>query len=477
MVRPAVHPVILSGGAGARLWPLSRTLRPKQVLPLTGSDSLLQQTIQRTVALGLPAPLIICNHEHRFLIAEQVRALALTQAPQIVLEPAARNTAAAAIAAALLVQRQDPAGLVLLLPADHIISTIAGLNTAVQTAADAARQGFIVTFGVPPRAPETGYGYIRAGEPCGGIADCHRIARFVEKPDAAAAAQLFADGRHFWNSGIFLFAAPTLLAEVERLQPALLDPVRRAVEQAVRDLDFLRLDAAAFSAAPAISLDYAVMELTDRGAVVRADLDWSDVGSWQALWERGPADDAGNVCVGETLAVDAAGCYLRGDGALVAVLGVADLIVVASDDAVLVAPRGRAQEVRRVVEAIEQSGRREAHSHRQVFRPWGWYRLLHGGARFQVKEILVQPGHRLSRQLHHHRAEHWVVVSGTAKVTRGNEVFYITEDQSTYIPHNTPHTLENPGRIPLRMIEVQSGPYLGEDDIIRFDDAYGRPLP
>jgi mannose-1-phosphate guanylyltransferase/mannose-6-phosphate isomerase len=375
------------------------------------------------------------------------------------------------------VQQQDPAGLVLLLPADHIIGNIAGLDAALQTAAAAARQGFIVTFGVPPRAPETGYGYIRCGGACDGIADCHRIERFIEKPDAAAAQQLFADGRHLWNSGIFVFAATTLLAEAERLQPALLDPVRRAVDQAVRDLDFLRLDAAAFTAAAAISLDYAVMELTDRGAVVRAALDWCDVGSWQALWERGPADAAGNVCVGETVAVDAARCYLRGDGALVAVLGVADLVVVASDDAVLVAPRDRAQEVRRIVEAIERGGRREARSHRQVFRPWGWYRLLHGGARFQVKEILVHPGHRLSRQLHHHRAEHWVVVSGTAKVTRGNEVFYITEDQSTYIPHNTPHTLENPGRIPLQMIEVQSGPYLGEDDIIRFDDAYGRSPP
>jgi mannose-1-phosphate guanylyltransferase/mannose-6-phosphate isomerase len=472
-VRPAVHPVILSGGAGARLWPLSRTLRPKQVLPLAGTDSLLQQTIQRTAALGLSAPLIICNHEHRFLIAEQLRALALAPR-QIVLEPEPRNTAAAAIAAALLVAQQDPAGLVLLLPSDHIIGNIAGLDAALQTAAAAAGQGFIVTFGVPPRAPETGYGYIRCGAACEGIADCHRIDRFIEKPDAAAAQQLFADGRHLWNSGIFVFAAATLLAEAERLQPALLDPVRRAVDQAVRDLDFLRLDAAAFTAAAAISLDYAVMELTDRGAVVRAALDWCDVGSWQALWERGPADDAGNVCVGETLAVEAARCYLRGDGALVAVLGVADLVVVASEDAVLVAPRDRAQDVRRIVEAIERSGRREARSHRQVFRPWGWYRLLHGGARFQVKEILVQPGHRLSRQLHHHRAEHWVVVSGTAKVTRGNEIFYITEDQSTYIPHNTPHMLENPGRIPLQMIEVQSGPYLGEDDIIRFDDAYGR---
>lgn len=468
-----VYPVILSGGAGTRLWPLSRALRPKQLLPLASDKSMLQETVRRVSGVEFGAPMIVCNGEHRFMIAEQMREIDSTPCA-IVLEPEGRNTAPAVAAAAVLLELQDPEALMLVLPSDHVIADTAGLHASVATAVAAAAEGALVTFGIRPSGPETGYGYIRRGDAWNGVAGCYEVAQFVEKPDLATARTYVDDERYSWNSGMFVFPVRTLLAELERLKPDLLTACRRAVTQAVHDLDFVRLNRDAFAEAESISIDYAVMEKTAKAVVVPTDIGWNDVGSWSALWEISNQDEAGNVFLGEAIALDARNCYIRGDGNLVAAIGVEDLIIVATDDVVLVVPRDRAQDVRKIVSEVERSGRTEHYVHTKVFRPWGWYQSIHDGHRFQVKEITVSPGQRLSLQMHHHRAEHWVVVSGTAKVTRGNESFFITEDQSTYIPHNTSHCLENPGKIPLRMIEVQSGPYLGEDDIIRFEDQYNR---
>lgn len=468
-----VYPVILSGGAGTRLWPLSRALRPKQLLPLVTDHSMLQETVRRVSGVGFGPPMIVCNGEHRFMIAEQLRSIGI-EPSAIVLEPEGRNTAPAVAAAAVLLAGQDPDAIMLVMPSDHVINDVPGLHAAIAKATAAAENGALVTFGITPDRPETGYGYIRRGAACDGLAGCYRVERFVEKPDLATAQQYLQSPEYSWNSGIFLFPVQALLAEVERLKPELLAACRAAVEHATTDLDFTRLDKKGFCRAESISIDYAVMERTDKGVVIPADFAWSDVGSWSALWDISPQDGNGNVCLGETIAIDSRNCYMRGDGNLIAAIGVEDLVVVATDDVVLVVPRDRAQDVRQLVGEVEKAGRTEHYIHTKVFRPWGWYQSIHDGHRFQVKEITVDPGHRLSRQMHHHRAEHWIVVSGTAKVTRGNESFYITEDESTYIPHNTSHCLENPGKIPLRMIEVQSGPYLGEDDIVRFEDQYGR---
>lgn len=469
----AITPVILSGGSGTRLWPMSRQLKPKQLLPLVSRRTMLQETVQRLDSRELLAPIIICNSEHRFIIAEQLRAIG-RRAAAIMLEPDGRNTAPAATVAALAVHRRDPDGVILLLPSDHVIADVDGFHAAIRTARAAAEQGALVTFGVVPQRAETGYGYIRGGEAFPGVDGCVRIDRFVEKPDLATAEAYVADGGYYWNSGMFLLPVGAFLREVERLHPDMLALCRQALEEAVTDLDFLRLSEAPFACLEAISLDHAVMEHTDKGAMVPVDIGWSDVGSWTALWELSETDRNGNVLMGDTIALATRGCYVRGERQLIATLGVEDLIVVATDDVVLVAAKTHAQDVKKVVDRLAKDGRREHINHSQVFRPWGWYQSIHDGNRFQVKEIVVEPGHSLSAQMHHHRAEHWVVVSGTARVTRGNETFYLTEDQSTYIPHNTPHRLENPGKIPLKMIEVQSGPYLGEDDIVRFGDNYGR---
>jgi len=469
-----LHPVILSGGSGTRLWPLSRAQHPKQLLPLLSERSLLQEAALRVTDPQRFAPaLVVANDEHRFIVAEQLRLAGIT--PQaVVLEPLGRNTAPAIAVAALLLIGEDPGALMLVLPSDHAVSDVPAFLAAVDRAAAAAQKGRLVTFGIKPDRPETGYGYIRRGEPVAEAEGAFEVAAFVEKPDQARAEGYIAAGDHYWNSGMFLFPAALLLAELEARHPATVAACREALALAKRDLDFLRLDKAAFAEAENTSVDYAVMEHTRRAAVVPAGIGWSDVGTWDALWQIGRKDAAGNVCQGDIVLADSSNCYLRAEHGLITALGVEDLVVIATADAVMVTRRDRAQDIKQIVAQLERQGRGEAAGHPLVHRPWGSFRSIHNGDRVQVKHIMVKPGAKLSLQMHHHRAEHWVVVHGTAKVVRGNEETVLHEDQSTYIPLGTPHRLENPGKIPLHVIEVQSGSYLGEDDIVRFDDTYGR---
>jgi mannose-1-phosphate guanylyltransferase/mannose-6-phosphate isomerase len=469
-----IHPVILSGGSGTRLWPMSRALYPKQLLSLLGRESLLQQTVRRVAdPQRFAAPFIVANEEHRFIIAEQLREIQVAPGAML-LEPVGRNTAPAACAAALNLAESDPEALLLLLPSDHSIAGVDAFVAAVDRAAVAARHGAIVCFGIEPQRAETGYGYIRRGGVYEAIDGVFRVAEFIEKPEAARADEYLGSGEHYWNGGIFLFRAQVYLDELERLRPDMLAACRKALIEARRDADFIRLGNEAFAAGPADSIDYAVMEHTRRAAVAPVDMGWSDIGSWDAIWAMSEKDAAGNALEGKVVAEGARNCYLRSEAGLVAAVGVEDLVVVATDDAVMIAPRDRTQEVKSLVARLAKEGRSEVEALSTVHRPWGSYTALHNGHRVQVKHIVVKPGGRLSLQLHHHRAEHWVIVQGTAKIRRGDEELMLTEDQSTYIPLGTAHRLENPGKIPLHLIEVQSGSYLGEDDIIRLDDVYGR---
>lgn len=474
-------PIILSGGSGTRLWPLSRGLFPKQFLPLANEKSMLQNTVQRLDGLAdCHAPLVICNEEHRFIVAEQLRQSAVNPTA-IVLEPLGRNTAPAIAIAALAAMRHGEDPLLLVLAADHVITDIQAFHCAVATARQAAESGALVTFGIVPGHAETGYGYIELGSrsdlciasdlPPG----VHPVARFVEKPNLPTAQSYVESGRYLWNSGMFLFRASALIAELEHLAPQILSACRSSLAAAKADLDFLRLDSETFASCPEDSIDYAVMEKTDKAVVIPLDAGWSDVGSWNALWEVCEKNADGNVIKGDVLTVDSQDSYLHSaNGRLIAAVGVSDLVVVDTEDAVMVAHKGQVQQVKMIVDQLKADGRKEAAQHRVVYRPWGCYDSIDNGARYQVKRITVKPGAKLSVQMHHHRAEHWVVVSGTAKVLNGDKEILLTENQSIYIPVGVVHALENPGKIPLELIEVQSGAYLGEDDIVRFEDKYGR---
>jgi mannose-1-phosphate guanylyltransferase / mannose-6-phosphate isomerase len=468
-----IVPVILSGGSGTRLWPVSRESFPKQLWPLISEHTLLQETALRARGDRFAPPIVVCNQEHRFLIAEQLRATGIAY-PRILLEPVGRNSAPAIAAAAALVAEHDPDAVLWLLAADHVIGDTAALHKSLATAAAAARTGRIVTFGMRPTAPETGYGYIAIGPALDDVPGAYAVARFIEKPDPAKAALLATDGKHLWNSGMFVFTARTLLEELETHAPDVLHAVRRSVAERQADLDFTRLGIEAFTACPSISLDYAVAEKTSRAAVVPADIGWSDIGSWGALWELGRKDAQGNVAVGDVLLEAARNCYVRSDGMLATVVGLEDAVVVVTEDAVLAMHRDHAQDVKKVVDRLKASGRHEAVAHNRLYRPWGFFETLIQGERFQVKRIVVSPGRKLSLQKHFHRAEHWVVVNGSALVTRDDETFLVRENESVYLPLGCVHRLENPGKIPLALIEVQSGAYLGEDDIVRLDDVYNR---
>jgi mannose-1-phosphate guanylyltransferase/mannose-6-phosphate isomerase len=468
-----IHPVILSGGVGSRLWPLSRSLFPKQLLALAGDQSLIQDTVCRAAGPAFAEPTIVCNVEHRFLIAEQMRAAG--HAPGvIVLEPVGRNTAPAAAIAALMLAEKDPDAILLLLPADHVVRDQDAFRQAADSAAAAAAHGFLVTFGIAPKTPETGYGYVQRGAPLSESAHTFAVRRFVEKPDAVAAGRYIESGDYYWNSGMFAFQASSFLAELERLEPSLVANCRAAIREGKRDLDFFRLDPKAFEACESISIDYAVMEHTQKAAIVPVEMGWSDIGSWEALWDASDKDKDGNALKGDVLHHATRNSYLRSEGPLVAAVGVEDLVVVATKDAVLVSRKDTSQDVKKIVEQLDRGGRELHLTHRKVFRPWGAYEGLDIGDNFQVKRITVNPGAKLSLQMHHKRAEHWVVVSGTARVTRNDEVFSLGENESTFIPLGARHRLENIGTEPLHLIEVQSGSYLGEDDIVRFEDSYGR---
>lgn len=468
-----IYPAILCGGSGTRLWPLSRGLYPKQFLPIVTDRTLLQETVERVRGGPFAPPTMICNADHRFLVAEQLREAGIAPG-EIVLEPTARSTAPAAAVAALLAMAEDARALVLLLPSDHVIQDVAAFRKAMAVGRDAAASGGLVTFGMAATGPETGYGYIKRGDAVEGHAGAFKVARFVEKPTLDAARDMLAEGGYDWNSGMFLFSAAAYLAELESLQPEMLAACRAALEKGSRDLDFLRLDGDAFASCPADSIDVAVMEKTDKAVVVPSELGWSDVGAWSALWDIGGRDDDGNVVVGDVLADGVAGSYLRSEGPMLAAIGLNDMVVVATEDAVLVTPKARAADVKEMVERLRREGRSEHHAHLKVHRPWGWYQGIDSGPGFQVKRICVNPGARLSLQYHHKRAEHWVVVSGTARVTRGDAAMDLSANQSTYIPIGETHRLENPGTEPLHLIEVQSGDYLGEDDIVRLDDDFAR---
>ncbi|EAR22231.1 mannose-1-phosphate guanylyltransferase/mannose-6-phosphate isomerase [Nitrococcus mobilis] len=469
-----VVPVILSGGVGSRLWPLSRELYPKQFIDLTACGrTLLQATVERLVGGEFTAPIIVCNHEHRFLLAEQLRANAL-DVLDILLEPVGRNTAPAVAVAALRAIQRNPQAVLVVLPADHVIRDTQAFREVLALGVASAANNYLVTFGIRPTAAETGFGYIQAGEPLSENNKARRVCRFVEKPEQDTAQSYLAAGNYFWNSGMFVFRAAQYLEELARFAPDIFEACEAALESANEDLDFLRLGAEAFERCRADSIDYAVMEHTADAVVIPFAGGWSDLGSWGALLAETECDQAGNAAIGDVMLHDSQNCYVRADGRLVALVGVHDHIVVETSDAVLVAARGAVQSVKGLVEILRRRQRPELTSHRRVHRPWGSYEGIASSERFQVKRIIVNPGKSLSLQMHHHRAEHWVIVRGTGRVIRGEESYLISEDQSTYIPLGTVHRLENSGVIPLELVEVQTGSYLGEDDIVRYEDKYGR---
>ncbi|ACI50965.1 mannose-1-phosphate guanylyltransferase/mannose-6-phosphate isomerase [Gluconacetobacter diazotrophicus PA1 5] len=468
-----IVPVILSGGTGSRLWPLSRASYPKQLWSLVSEKTMLQETALRGCGEMFDAPIVICNNEHRFLIAEQLREAGIENA-RIVLEPAGRNSAPAIAAAALLAAETNPDAVLWIMAADAVITRPETLEHLMPAAAAAAQRGHIVVFGMHPTRPETGYGYIEAGKPLAKLPEANAVACFIEKPDAATAAELIASGKYMWNSGMFVFTARTLLKEMETYAPAVLNPVRQAVERRTSDLVFQRLDPQSFLSTPDISFDYAVMEHTDQAAVIAGDFGWTDIGSWDALWDISRKDDSGNVAEGQVFLESVHGSYVRSDEILTAVVGVDDVIVVATRDAVLVTQQSKAQDVKKIVTRLQAAGRQEAKAHNRCYRPWGFYESLIQDQRFQVKRIVVMPGEKLSLQKHYHRAEHWIVVSGVALVTRNAELITVHENESIYLPQECTHRMENPGKIPLVLIEIQTGSYLGEDDIIRFEDNYNR---
>jgi mannose-1-phosphate guanylyltransferase/mannose-6-phosphate isomerase len=466
-------PVILSGGVGSRLWPLSREHYPKQLLNLLGNNTLLQATIERLHGLpNLAKPIVICNEVHRFLVAEQLRAM---RVQRLILEPVGRNTApAVAVAAFQALAQIGEQAILLVLPADHVLQAVDKFQQAINMAYPLAVEGNLVTFGIVPKYPETGYGYIKSLDVLIPDSDAFKVAQFVEKPDLATATAYLESGDYYWNSGMFMFGASKFLQELQKFNPDMYGACHQAYTNAIEDRDFLRLDDAAFKLSPSDSIDYAVMEKTQDAVVIPLDAGWNDVGSWSSLWDIATRDEQNNVCIGDVLTHNVQNCYLRAEYRLLAAVGLDNLVVVETADAVLVAAKNQVQDIKYIVNLLKQQQRTEVNLHRKVHRPWGCYENIDLAARFQVKRITVNPGASMSLQLHYHRSEHWVVVRGTAKVICGDKEFIVSENQSTYIPLGTKHRLENPGRLPLEIIEIQSGSYLGEDDIIRFDDDYGR---
>jgi mannose-1-phosphate guanylyltransferase/mannose-6-phosphate isomerase len=467
----AIFPVILSGGAGTRLWPLSREGYPKQLLALTSKQTMLQETALRLAGIaGAKPPIVVCNESHRFTVAEQLRALGVG-ASAILLEPMGRNTAPAVALAALKAVEIDPQAVLVVAPADHVMRDVRGFQAAADTAAALAGDGKLVTFGIVAHAPETGYGYIRRGA---GTGPAYPVAQFTEKPPLDVAQTFVASGDYYWNSGMFVFTAGKLLSELQAFAPDILEACKAALQSAKTDLDFVRIDVAQFAKCRSESIDYAVMEKTRDAVVLPLDVGWSDVGSWSSLFDALPADEDGNVLQGDVLVHDTHDCYVHSTSRLVAAVGMDDHIIVETKDAILVAPKERVQDVKELVGLLKKSGRSESTLHREVFRPWGSYDSIDNGERFQVKRLSVKPGGVLSLQMHHHRAEHWIVVQGTAKITCDEKTFLLSENESTYIPIGSTHRIENPGKVHLHIVEVQSGSYLGEDDIVRFEDNYGR---